>query len=81
MADENEMIRRAIEVAGQLDGTCKSLEELATHDETLNSAFCRTLDDRVMLCEFCGWWGATDEMHIDGNMVLCEDCNKDEDND
>lgn len=65
------MKERALIVADQLLGTCKSLSDFATEIEQNNDDFCRVLDDNVMCCEQCNWWCDAGDVNDDG---ICNDC-------
>lgn len=46
-----------------------------------DKTFCATFDQLCFLCEVCGWWCSTDELHnMDGVTEKCDDCT-DETND
>lgn len=55
------MTNRARVVAEELLGTCKSLGEVATANELLDTDFCVELDDFVTECQCCGWWHSAEE--------------------
>lgn len=65
------MKQRALVVADQLLGTCKSLSDFATEDEQNNREFCAVLDDHVLSCEQCNWWCDANEVNDEG---VCNDC-------
>lgn len=40
-----------------------------------NKTFCATFDQLAFLCEGCGWWCSTDELHnMDRVTEKCDDC-------
>lgn len=65
---------RANEVAAELVGSCKSLDDVATEAERDNMAFCQALDALVLCCEGCGWWIDAEEICTDTGCALCLDC-------
>jgi hypothetical protein len=65
------MIKRAEEVAEDLQGTAKNLDDESTEEERNNDDFTSRLDELVLECETCGWWCETGEICANGN---CEDC-------
>lgn len=65
-------------LADELVGTCATCvveERLATQADV------EAFDNLAFLCECCGWWCATEELHNEGAQNLCEDCNEDENGD
>lgn len=68
------MEKRAEEVAENLQGTAKNLEDESTEEERNNADFCARLDELVLECETCGWWCETGEICKDGH---CDDCHGD----
>lgn len=69
----NSMISRAYDVAHELQGTCKSLQEVATDEEINNKEFSQELDTLVFECERCNWWHEISEM-ADNEEWICEEC-------
>jgi hypothetical protein len=67
------MRARAQEVAEELQGTAKNLEDAASEEERNNADFCSRLDEITLGCETCGWWCETGEMCDNQN---CDDCCK-----
>lgn len=65
------MVKRAEEVAEDLQGTCKNLDDECTEGERNNDDFCACLDELVLECETCGWWCETGEICEEGH---CDDC-------
>lgn len=44
--------------------------------------FLATFDQLCFLCEVCGWWCSTDELHnMDGVTEKCDDCTDETDDD
>lgn len=68
------MEKRAEEVAENLQGTAKDLNDESTEEERNNADFCARLDELVLECETCGWWCETGEICKDGH---CDDCHGD----
>lgn len=68
------MTDRATECADELNGSCKSLSDVATPDEINNMEFCNALDALVMQCESCGWWVDAEEINTDSGEARCNDC-------
>lgn len=68
------MEARAREVAEDLLGTCKNLDDHSIEEERNNSDFCAALDEQVLKCETCGWWCETGEICKEGH---CDDCHGD----
>lgn len=71
---------RVNEVASDLQGTCKSLDDFATPEEANDVDFCRAIDDIVFCCDECGWWCDVGEQSHDKGEV-CTDCNPDSEDD
>lgn len=76
LQDEEDPVRdamraRAQEVAEDLQGTAKNLEDVSTEEERNNSDFCETLDEIVLECDCCGWWCESAEMCTNN---FCGDC-------
>lgn len=70
---------RAAEVAQELEGSCRSLYEVASEAEQNDPLFCDALDQLVFQCDTCGWWGTVDELDEDTNHgQLCADCADDQ---
>lgn len=67
----NRMLAEAAECAAWLLGTVNMLETSRWEEFTNDPAFCTALDDRVFLCEECGWWCATEEMT---EPSTCDEC-------
>jgi hypothetical protein len=67
---------RAHEVAESILGTCDGLDQHATEEERDSREFSAALDDRVALCECCGWWVEADEVDRDGCCEECSDAGK-----
>lgn len=61
------VIQQAEELAVKLLGTCEGVPDEVFDVEGLAEA----LDERVRLCESCGWWVEADEIDDDSN---CTDC-------
>lgn len=76
------MTTRADEVAAELQGTCKSLHDVATEAEQEDIEFLQDLDDKVFLCEICGWWCELCELSnasIEGqHQLTCDECEPDD---
>jgi len=62
---------RAQEIADDLIGTARDLDEFATDEEINNYKFCCELDAIIFQCESCGWWCGVEEMTDDN---ICDDC-------
>jgi len=73
------------ELADRLIGTCnntdKDVEEISDgeFDDLMDLPYetLLELDEIVLLCTFCGWWCASDEVNTDDGDAVCSDC-KDE---
>ncbi len=67
------------EIAEELRGTCKTLDEvLEGHGLDYNCVpveMLDTLDEDVMLCDWCGWWVESSEIDDDS---VCKECKEDE---
>lgn len=75
---------RAEQVADALQGTAKSLESEAIEAECDDLEFLREIDDRVFLCETCGWWCELSELSRksednEQHQLVCDDCEPSED--
>jgi hypothetical protein len=65
---------RVNDVADDLRGTTKNLEDFATDEECEDLRFLHALDDLICLCDICGWWCDKDEEgSIDGECAECCD--------
>lgn len=73
-AERDAMVARAEEVAEDLQGTAKNLEDTATEAECNSSIFLARLDELVLVCETCDWWCEAGEICDNGK---CSDCCKD----
>lgn len=62
---------RAREVAHDLIGTCRSLEDFATEDERDSQIFCAELDALCFCCTVCEWWAGEEYEVYQG---ICEEC-------
>lgn len=69
---------RGIEAAEELEGTCLSIHEVASEEETDDPDFCEALDDLVFLCSTCSWWCEVAERADDGEdgEPKCTDCHE-----
>lgn len=65
---------RAREVAEQLEGTCQSLQDVASEEEIDNVEFCEALDEMVLLCPCCGWWSPVEDFVESEGEEVCEEC-------
>lgn len=70
---------RGQEVAEELEGTCRSLHEVASEEETEDPDFLEALDELVFNCTCCGRWFEVGEMteDCDGELI-CTDCGSEE---
>jgi hypothetical protein len=69
--------REAMSVADELNGTCRSLDEVL-EDRRLDmllyvQAFLDELDQHAWKCETCDWWCEPSEM-CDDDPGYCTDC-------
>lgn len=65
------MIRHPEDVAYELIGTCKDLDEVLTSEELENREFLLGLDQLATQCQTCNWWCECGECDDD---EVCEDC-------
>lgn len=68
---------RVNEVAEEVRGTCKMLEEFATEEELKNLEFLKAIDDQVFYCIGCGWWYEISDLCDDESEteLVCIQCN------
>lgn len=67
--------KRVNEVAEELNGTAKSLHDVATEAEMNDTEFCTALDAVVGQCDDCGWWTDADDLdEEDSGMPVCSEC-------
>ena len=83
--DENKA--KITQVAEDLRGTCKSLDEAFQVEfgedvDPMNASIelLRHLDDQVMLCDCCGWWVETSDINDAGVCIDCA-CTEEDDDD
>lgn len=71
---------RVNEVAANLQGTCKDLNDEATEAERENTEFLVALDEQVINCTGCGWWCEPEEMDENPatGEIECGDCRDEE---
>lgn len=74
-----DLAKRAEQVADELRGTCKHLNDVATDEELDSQEFCLELDDRVFLCECCEWWFELSELsessiENETHKLVCDQC-------
>lgn len=70
---------RLNEIVEELQGTCKTLDEVLTDKERDNEGLVEAIDECIFCCACCGWWCENSERHedeLDGEDV-CEDCHDD----
>lgn len=65
------MSERANELADELMGTCKTLEEVMTDQELEDDDLIAEIEDQTQRCETCAWWVEATEVDEEGN---CTDC-------
>lgn len=75
--DTLKMLRRAREVAEELQGTPRSIPEFATAEEADDEVFLGELDQHVFECTVCGWWCEVSEMSEKHEDFVCTDCEDD----
>ncbi len=74
---------RLAELAEELRGTCKSLEDFATEEEQNDTEFLKALDEQVFCCEECGWWFEIGDLSEDSKdpaiepELICRECRPD----
>lgn len=75
----NDLVGNACRAPYTIAGTLEAHELPAGYAE--DKTFCASFDQLAFLCEGCGWWCNTDELHnMDGSTEKCDDCT-DETND
>jgi hypothetical protein len=75
-ANDNPNVQElADQVIGTCSGACKEaeqqIEELGVEE---TKEFC----DLAFICDICGWWCSTDELHNIGDDQHCDDCEGDQ---
>jgi predicted Zn-ribbon and HTH transcriptional regulator len=71
MGLSNEM--RAVEVADDLVGSARDLNEVLTDIEMKDDDLLEEISLLIVTCETCGWWVESDEVDEDGNCVECSE--------
>ncbi len=68
-------IAMMVEIAEDLRGTCKSLDEVlitfGLSFDGIPQELLGRLDDEVMECQVCGWWYETHDLNDD---QICNEC-------
>lgn len=71
-------LTRAQEIADDLIGTAKSLDDVLREDESQDdSVLMETVYELCFACDCCGWWASTDELHNEPGQEydeMCEQC-------
>ncbi len=70
---------RADEIAYQLLGTCRSIEEfLEDGEDQYDKVLTDAIDSSMFCCDVCGWWCETCEANVEEstrrNNDVCTDC-------
>lgn len=65
------------DLAAELIGTCKSLDDVIDKDDYPTEFFLK-LDDLVLECVQCNWWQEASEMVIVDDEYVCNQCNEEE---
>lgn len=68
-------------IAHELIGTCASIDSVIEDGEdSLRIMADLEAFDLAFLCDRCGWWASTEELHNETEEMLCDECH-DEDHD
>lgn len=67
---------RCHEIVEELRGTCKSIHEVCTVDETNSGPVNDAIDEEIFECSLCGWWCEHNEAseHAPPDEPFCTDC-------
>ncbi len=68
--------RDPADIVAELEGTCKSLNDVLTDEEQYDQGLLDALDMVIFECETCGWWCEINEMSEEHEWT-CKDCNDD----
>lgn len=89
--DEAQVTKLVEIVAGRLEGQCvvsleQALEEAVVElglpaDATTNKRVLEDIESKVFLCDGCGWYCSTDELHNMTMDDLCDDCTEEDEDD
>lgn len=68
---------RAQEVADQIIGTARMIDEVASQAEIDDPEFMSELQLLAFECDCCGWWHSTEELNNDEGQEydeMCDEC-------
>lgn len=70
----------------RLEGQCMVTVEQALEEQNLAHLFDdpeveAQIQEKVFLCEKCGWWAGTEELNNEGPQELCDQCHEEEEDD